>query len=132
MKLPTSADYKAYRKGLISQREYERRSAHSTIATATVGIGVNVIALINPALGIVVGVGSVLACAIEDYVASPARLKKQTDIVVEDLEVIRKLGKSGRCLAELKGERCVEISREQFDSLLELREEFNLSYRVIY
>lgn len=29
MKMPTSADYKAYLKGLMSQAEYEKRSKHS-------------------------------------------------------------------------------------------------------
>ena len=130
---PQNADYKAYLDGFMSKAEYDSRSKDSKITAAVIGVGVNVIALINPALGIAVALGSVLACALEDYVVSPKRLQEKTDIVIEDLEEIVSEGKIDeyQYWARLKGERILTISREQFEALFELKNEFpNLDYSL--
>ncbi|MBD2006344.1 MULTISPECIES: hypothetical protein [Cyanophyceae] len=128
MKLPLSNAYDAYLRGTITVKEWKRLSRDSNLSLATSTVGMGVIYLLNPALGVTVFAGTLLASVFDEYVVQASKYRESgSDIQIEDLEGVDTTYR----VAYLKGDRIVPLTEEQVEALQELKNEFiNLEYTL--
>lgn len=126
-----SKAYAAYLRGQLTFEEWKQISRDSNLSFIGSTFGIAVIYVINPALGITVYTGTLLASVFDEYVVQAKKYKHSKggylEIQLEDLEELDATAK----IAYLKGNRIVPITQDQVEALQDMKKDFiNLGFEI--
>lgn len=116
---PGNPDYIAFKKGILSEKEFRQNVSHGIIASSIISIGCLALAILSPPIGTAVVALNWSTFYLNRHLLSKKYTAREGDIAIEDvLEVSLYTPQE----VKLKGDRVISASQEQIEMLVELKE----------
>lgn len=126
---PKDPNYIAFKKGILSDKEFRRNIAHERIARLITSGGYLGLGFFALPVGLaVLAVDLSLFCLNEHFLTKEYEAR-EGDIAIEDIEEVYTMTPQE---VKLKGNRIISASQEQIEILIELKEiSPSLNYKII-